>query len=55
MVAESVACGPDMERHVDQLQQLADAGVDEAYVEQIGGDHDGFFAAYREHVLPRFH
>jgi G6PDH family F420-dependent oxidoreductase len=54
MVAESVVCGPDMDRHVAGLQQLADAGVDEAYVQQIGGDHEGFFAAYREHVLPRF-
>jgi len=55
MIAESVVCGPDMERHVAHLQELADAGIDEAYVQQVGGDHEGFFAAYREHVLPRFH
>src|SRR4051794_16761480 len=54
-VAESVVCGPDMDKHVAMLQEMADAGVDEAYVQQIGGDHDGFFQAYREHVLPRFH
>jgi G6PDH family F420-dependent oxidoreductase len=54
MVAESVVCGPDMERHVASLQEFADAGVDEVYVQQIGGDHEGFFAAYAEHVLPRF-
>ena len=53
-VAESVVCGPDMDRHVANLQALADAGVDEAYVGQIGRDHEGFFAAYREHVLPHF-
>jgi G6PDH family F420-dependent oxidoreductase len=55
MIAESTVCGPDMDRHVEELQQFADAGIDEVYVQQIGGDHDGFFAAYREHVLPRFH
>ena len=43
-----------MDRHVAELQQFADAGIDEVYVQQIGGDHDGFFAAYREHVLPEF-
>ena len=55
MIAESVVCGPDMDRHVAELQEFADAGIDEVYVQQIGGDHEGFFAAYREHVLPRFH
>jgi G6PDH family F420-dependent oxidoreductase len=55
MIAESVVCGPDMERHVAHLQEFADAGIDEVHVQQIGGDHEGFFAAYREHVLPRFH
>jgi G6PDH family F420-dependent oxidoreductase len=55
MIAESVVCGPDMDRHVEEMQAFADAGIDEVYVQQIGGDHEGFFAAYREHVLPRFH
>jgi G6PDH family F420-dependent oxidoreductase len=54
MIAESVVCGPDMDRHAQELQEFADAGIDEVYVQQIGGDHEGFFAAYREHVLPRF-
>ncbi|MEA2295386.1 MAG: hypothetical protein QOE86_3025 [Solirubrobacteraceae bacterium] len=54
MIAETVVCGPDMERHVAELQAFADAGIDEVHVQQIGGDHEGFFAAYAEHVLPRF-
>ena len=54
LVAESVACGPDIEAHVAQLQAYADAGVDELYVQQIGSDQEAFFTAYREHVLPRF-
>jgi G6PDH family F420-dependent oxidoreductase len=54
MIAESVPCGPDLERHVQALQEFADAGVDELFVQQIGGGHDAFFDAYKREVLPRF-
>jgi G6PDH family F420-dependent oxidoreductase len=54
MIAEAVPCGPDIDRHVAALQEFADAGVDELYVQQIGGGHDEFFAAYAREVLPRF-
>jgi G6PDH family F420-dependent oxidoreductase len=55
MIGESVPCGPDVERHVAALQEYADAGVDELYVQQIGGNHAAFFEAYARDVLPRFH
>jgi G6PDH family F420-dependent oxidoreductase len=54
MIAEATPCGPDVERHVQALQEYADAGFDELYVQQIGPEQDAFFEAYREHVLPRF-
>jgi G6PDH family F420-dependent oxidoreductase len=59
LVTEDVAtadtpCGPDIEEHLAAIQDYADAGFDELYINQIGPDQDGFFAAYREHVLPRF-
>jgi G6PDH family F420-dependent oxidoreductase len=53
MVAEAVPCGPDIERHVAHLQAFADAGFDELYVQQIGGD-DAFFETFAREVLPRF-
>jgi G6PDH family F420-dependent oxidoreductase len=53
MIAENVPCGPDLERHFESLQEYADAGVDELYVQQIGGGR-GFFEAYAREVLPRF-
>jgi G6PDH family F420-dependent oxidoreductase len=53
MVAKSVVCGPDLDRHVAHLEQFARAGVDEVFVQQIGGDHAAFFDAYRDGVLPR--
>jgi G6PDH family F420-dependent oxidoreductase len=54
MLAEDVPCGPDVDKHVETIQAYADAGFDELYVNQIGPEQDAFFAAYQEHVLPRF-
>jgi G6PDH family F420-dependent oxidoreductase len=54
MIGESVPCGPDLDEHVEALQEFADAGVDELYVQQVGSGHDAFFAAYARDVLPRF-
>jgi G6PDH family F420-dependent oxidoreductase len=54
MVAEVVPCGPDLEQHLATFQEYAEAGVDELYVQQIGGRHDEFFDAYAREVLPRF-
>jgi G6PDH family F420-dependent oxidoreductase len=54
MIAESVPCGPDIERHVAAVQEYADAGADELYIQQIGSDQEAFFEAYSRDVLPRF-
>ncbi|HEY1274297.1 MAG TPA: TIGR03557 family F420-dependent LLM class oxidoreductase, partial [Thermoleophilaceae bacterium] len=54
MIAESVPCGPDLDRHAEAIKEYADAGVDELYVQQIGGGHDRFFEAYARDILPRF-
>ena len=54
MIAEQVVCGPDIERHVEQIQQYVDAGFENVYVHQIGPDQEGFIEAYARDVLPRF-
>src|SRR5947207_5325947 len=46
--------GPDIRRHIESLQQYADAGVDELFVQQIGPDQDAFFGEWAEEVLPTF-
>jgi G6PDH family F420-dependent oxidoreductase len=46
--------GPDIEQHVSSLQQYADAGVDELFVQQIGPDQDAFFTTWAPELLPRF-
>jgi G6PDH family F420-dependent oxidoreductase len=50
---EDVPCGPDVDAHVKAIEAYREAGFDELYVNQIGPEQDAFFAAYREHVLPR--
>ena len=47
-------CGPDIEQHVASLQQYADAGADELYVQQIGPEQELFFEEWAPAVLPRF-
>jgi len=53
MLADVTPCGPDVDEHLASLREYADAGVDELYVQQVGGQHEAFFAAYASDVLPR--
>jgi len=52
-VAETVACGPDPERHLEMIRQFVDAGFDHVYVHQIGPDQEAFFRFYAEQIMPR--
>jgi G6PDH family F420-dependent oxidoreductase len=56
VTAEQIASpvGPDLDRHAESLQQYADAGVDELFVQQIGPDQDAFFTTWASEILPRF-
>ena len=40
--------------HLDQFEQFDQAGFSEVYVQQVGSDLDGFFAAYEREILPRY-
>jgi coenzyme F420-dependent glucose-6-phosphate dehydrogenase len=53
-VAERVVCGPDVDRHVEKIEEFVDAGFEQVYVHQIGPDQDGFFDCYEREVLSRF-
>jgi G6PDH family F420-dependent oxidoreductase len=50
----STPVGPDLDQHVASLQQYADAGVDELFVQQIGPEQNAFFGEWASAVLPRF-
>jgi G6PDH family F420-dependent oxidoreductase len=51
-VAESIACGPDPDKHAARVREYVDADIDEVYVQQIGPDMDGFFTTWEKSVLP---
>jgi G6PDH family F420-dependent oxidoreductase len=52
-VAETVVCGPDRERHLEQIRAYEKAGFDHVFVHQIGPDQDGFLRFYSEQVMPQ--
>lgn len=52
-VAKTVTCGPDPERHLQAIQEFADAGFDHVWVHQIGPDQGGFLRFYEGDVLPK--
>jgi G6PDH family F420-dependent oxidoreductase len=53
MIAESVPCGPDVDRIVHSFRQFADAGFDELYVQQIGDRQAEFFDVLEREILPQ--
>ena len=53
-IREVVSCGPDPERHLENIRKFVDAGFDHVYVHQIGPDQEGFFSFYEKEILPQF-
>ncbi|WP_345427098.1 LLM class flavin-dependent oxidoreductase [Pseudonocardia xishanensis] len=45
--------GDDPEAHLERVRSYLDAGVDEVDVQQVGADHEGFFRAWGEQILPK--
>jgi coenzyme F420-dependent glucose-6-phosphate dehydrogenase len=52
-VAESVVCGPDPERHLEEIRAYEKAGFDHVFVHQIGPDQDAFLRFYEREIIPR--
>jgi hypothetical protein len=50
----SAPCGPDPEPYVDGIRSFLDAGFDDVYLGQVGGNLEGAFEFYSDQVLPRF-
>jgi G6PDH family F420-dependent oxidoreductase len=49
----SAPCGADPVEHVKAVTAFGDAGFDEVYIAQVGGNAEGFFEFYASEVLPR--
>ena len=54
LVAESVVCGPDVDRIHEEIQTYIDAGFTHVYLHQIGSDQDGFFEMAKQAILPKY-
>ncbi|HEX8689127.1 MAG TPA: TIGR03557 family F420-dependent LLM class oxidoreductase [Solirubrobacterales bacterium] len=52
-IAESVICGSDPQKHLEAIEEYANAGYDHVYVHQIGPEKEGFFDFYSREVLPK--
>ena len=46
-------CGPDPDAHLAGVRAFTEAGFDEVYIGQVGGEAEGFFEFYAGQVLPR--
>ena len=53
MVGDTLACGPDPEKHVKAISAYLEAGFDQVYVNQIGADQEGFLDFYVRELRPR--
>lgn len=52
-VAESIPCGPDVDRHVEAIHKFVDAGFTHVAIVQVGGDHQAeFIRWYAEELRP---
>jgi len=51
--AMSAPAGPDSEAHLAGIRGYVEAGFDEVYIGQAGGELDGFPDFYANTVLPR--
>jgi G6PDH family F420-dependent oxidoreductase len=49
----SAPCGPDPDVHLSAVRAYTDAGFDEVYIGQVGGNPEGFFDFYANQVLPQ--
>ena len=52
-VAETVVCGPDAERYLEQVRTYEDAGYDHIYFHQVGPDQEGFLAFFEGELSRR--
>jgi G6PDH family F420-dependent oxidoreductase len=51
-IAQSVVCGPDASKHIEQIHAFADAGFDHVYIHQVGPQQKEFIDFYASEVLP---
>jgi G6PDH family F420-dependent oxidoreductase len=53
VIAESIVCGPDPQRHLEKAREYVKAGFTHVWFHQVGPDQEGFFRFYEREVLPK--
>jgi coenzyme F420-dependent glucose-6-phosphate dehydrogenase len=51
-IAETILCGPDPSKHLEQIRAFTDAGFDHVYVHQIGPAQTEFIEFYAREIIP---
>jgi coenzyme F420-dependent glucose-6-phosphate dehydrogenase len=51
---DSVFTDPDLNTHIENIQNTVDAGYDHVYMHQIGDDQEALLELYEKEVLPSF-
>lgn len=54
LVAESITCGPDVDKIHAEIQSYIDAGFTHVYLHQIGPDQKSFFEMAKRDILPKY-
>lgn len=52
-IAEAIPCGPDPQRHLEQIQAYIKGGFDHVCIHQVGPDQEGFIRFYAREILPK--
>jgi len=52
-IAESVICGPDLNKYLKAIGVYVDSGFDRVWLHQVGPDQDGFFQFCETELLPK--
>jgi G6PDH family F420-dependent oxidoreductase len=53
-VAQSIVCGPDVEKIHERIQKFVDAGFSHVYIHQVGPDQRGFIDIAKREIMPRY-
>jgi coenzyme F420-dependent glucose-6-phosphate dehydrogenase len=52
-VTKVIVCGPDAQKHLEQIHKYVEAGYDHVYVHQVGPDQRGFLDFYQREIMPK--
>jgi len=52
-IRQKVVLGSDVDRHLEEIHKMDEAGFTHVYIHQVGPDQEGFFRFYEREILPQ--